>query len=61
MLRGYNLVPWENITLPIKDVNQLFMGHNTYGWTFQAYLFTPRACPQNETGMNSLIGLIYYL
>ncbi len=46
MLRGYNLVPWEKITLFIKETNQLFGDHCTFGWTLQAYLFTPKAYSQ---------------
>jgi len=46
MLKGYNLVPWENITLPIENANQLFRGHCMYGWTFQTHLFIAGACPQ---------------
>lgn len=49
MLRGYNIVPWGKITFLIKETNQfvsLLKDHNTFGWTFQAYLFTPKACSQ---------------
>jgi hypothetical protein len=60
MLRGYNLVPWEKLTLPIKEAKQLFRDHYTYGWTLQAYLYTPRSCSQKAIGMNSLISLNYY-
>ncbi len=48
MLRGYNLVPWENITLPIKEANQLLKDHYTYGWTLQVYFSAPRTCPQER-------------
>jgi hypothetical protein len=47
MLRGYNLVPWEKITLSIKDANQLFRVC-TYGWKLQAYFFTLKICPQKQ-------------
>jgi hypothetical protein len=48
MLRGYNLVPWENIALLIEEANQLLRDHHMYGWTRQAYLFIPRTYPQKE-------------
>jgi hypothetical protein len=48
MLRGYNLVPWENITLLIEEANQLFRDHYMYGWTHQAYLFIPKTYPKKE-------------
>jgi hypothetical protein len=44
MLRGYNLVSWEKITLFIKETNQLLKGHCIFEWTLQTYLFTPKAC-----------------
>jgi len=46
MLRGYNLVPWGKITLHIKETNQLFKDHCTFGCTLQAYLSTPKAYSQ---------------
>ncbi len=46
MIRWYNLVPWEKLTLPIEEAKQLLKNHCTYGWTLQAYLYTPRSCPQ---------------
>jgi hypothetical protein len=46
MIRGYNLVPWEKPTLPLKEVKQLLVNHCMYGWTLHAYLYTPRSCPQ---------------
>jgi hypothetical protein len=46
MIRGYNLVPWEKLTLPIEEAKQLLVDHCKHGWTLQAYLYTPRACPQ---------------
>jgi hypothetical protein len=46
MLRRYNLVPWEKITLLIKETNQLLTYHCTFGWTLQAYLFTPKTYSQ---------------
>jgi hypothetical protein len=46
MLRGYNLVPWEKITLSIEEAKQLFKDHCMYGWTFHTHLYTPRSCPQ---------------
>jgi hypothetical protein len=46
MLKWYNLVPWEKITLSLEEAKLLFIDHCTYGWTLQAYLYTPRACPQ---------------
>jgi hypothetical protein len=45
MIKGYNLVPWERLTLSIEEAKQLLKDHYTYGWTFQAYLYTPGSCP----------------
>jgi hypothetical protein len=42
MIRGYNLVPWGKLTLPLEEAKQLFRDHCMYGWTLQAYLYTPR-------------------
>jgi hypothetical protein len=60
MIRGYNLVPWEKLTLPIEEAKQLFINHYVYVWTLHAYLYNPRSCPQKVVGMNLLIGLNYY-
>jgi hypothetical protein len=46
MIRSYNLVPWEQLTLPIEEAKYLLRHHCTYGWTLHAYLYTPRSCPQ---------------
>jgi hypothetical protein len=48
MLRGYNLVPWEKITLSIEEAKWLLRDHCIYGWTLQAYLYTRRSCPQKK-------------
>jgi hypothetical protein len=62
MLRGYNLVPWKKITLHIEEANQLLKDHYTYGWILQAYLFTPRTCPQTRDWHDFVdLGLNYYL
>ncbi len=45
MIRRYNLVSSEKLTLPIEEAKQLLKNHCTYG-TLQAYLYTPRSCPQ---------------
>ncbi len=50
MIRRYNLVPWEKLTLPIEEAKQLLRDHCTYGWMLQAYLYTPRSCPQKGDG-----------
>jgi hypothetical protein len=60
MIRVYNLIPWEKLTLPIEEAKQLLKYHCTYGWTLHAYLYTPRSRPQKVIGMNLLIGLNYY-
>jgi hypothetical protein len=46
MIRGYNFVPWEKLTLPLEEAKQLLKYHYTYGWTLHAYLYTLRSCPQ---------------
>ncbi len=33
MIRGYNLVPWKKITLPLEEAKQLPKDHCMYGWT----------------------------
>jgi hypothetical protein len=33
LIRGYNLVPWEILTLPLKEAKQLLRDHCMYGWT----------------------------
>jgi hypothetical protein len=61
MLRGYNLVPWENIALFIKEANKLLRDHCMYGWTRQAYLFIPITCPQKEDWNEFVDSLNYYI
>jgi hypothetical protein len=41
MLKGYNLVPWEKVTLPLEEAKLFFRYHCMYGWTFQSYIYTP--------------------
>jgi hypothetical protein len=45
MIRMYNLVPWEKLTLPLEEAKQLLGNHCVYRWTLQAYLNTPRSSP----------------
>jgi len=33
MIRGYNLVLWEKVTLPLEEAKQLLRDHCMYGWT----------------------------
>jgi hypothetical protein len=46
MIRGYNLVPWEKLTLPLEEAKHFLRDHYMYGWTLHAYLYTPRSCSQ---------------
>jgi len=46
MIRGYKLVPWGKKSLLVEEAKQLFRNYYKYGWTLQAYLYTPRPCPQ---------------
>jgi hypothetical protein len=48
MIRGYNLVPWEKLTLPLEEAKQLLRDDCMYGWTLHAYSYTPRSCNWNE-------------
>jgi hypothetical protein len=60
MIKGYNLVPWERLTLSIEEAKQLLKDHYTYGWTFQAYYIPQDHVHKKAIGMNLLIGLNYY-
>jgi hypothetical protein len=60
MIRGYNLVPWEKLTLPLEEAKQLLKDHSMYRWTLYAYLNIRRSCPQKAIGLNLWIGLNYY-
>jgi hypothetical protein len=45
MLKRYNLVPWEKVTLPLEEAKLPFRYHCTYGWTLQSIFIYTKIMP----------------